>query len=234
MPLRLPQQSVGHSPLPPPSDNSANVVPAEPPSAPRSGEAAAPTPYPGSPTGTRRTAGAASPTPPSADIVPYGRLGVWPIGGRIPFIKCCKKLFFVHRGSKYRTCERTRAPRRREPGIRGRPRSRRCPSAPAGTTSIVPARGRVGAGDTRGGPRGNASCAPSSGSGCPGRLPLRPRETPRRAPDSHVFANPGSAKRRLASVPGPDGPSRHVQTPRRRGRPHSASPAVATRGLLSP
>jgi hypothetical protein len=47
-------------------------------------------------------------------ILPYRSLGVWPIGGRIPFIKCCEELFFVHHGTKYTV--RVNEPRRSEGG----------------------------------------------------------------------------------------------------------------------
>lgn len=66
--------------------------------------ASAQMPCPGPGPGMQPTAGATCPTPPSPDAVTNGRLRVWPIGGRIPFIKCRKELFFVHHRTKYSTC----------------------------------------------------------------------------------------------------------------------------------
>lgn len=151
--------------------------------------------------------GATCPTP-SPETITYGRLGVWPIGGRIPFIKCCKELFFVHHRSKYTVrvneAGRSDGGSPASGGVRGRRTGTRwlarltgaplpCPEPQALFRESAGGGGELGvlqkpSGSTQTqGPHRTRGVLTSS-------VPAPPSETQRGEADSHGFANQGLAK----------------------------------------
>lgn len=131
----------------------------------------------------------------------YGRLGVWPIGGRIPFIKRCKELFFVHHRSKYVQyvimnpgSQMEGARLRRRPGARDLSKAarttHRCSNCPVPSHKHCSQSLRGGGGELGGGGReatwGNAKRRSSPDLGIlASSVPAPPSDTPRGEEDSH-------------------------------------------------